>query len=114
MAEYERKRLRDPITDQPEQTSDAENYVINLDHEQVKSKVQCFNGCSKNKTCTLCKIESIVLSDHNQFAVFFCAVNLRLNIVGYLRTVPSNWLFFETAQSFVEIASIFFKPSFVH
>ena len=38
MADYQVKVAGDPVVQQPTQTSDAENYVLNLDHEEVKSK----------------------------------------------------------------------------
>jgi hypothetical protein len=38
MADYQVKVVGDTVVDQPTQTSDAENYVLNLDHEDVKSK----------------------------------------------------------------------------
>lgn len=38
MAEYQVKVAGDVVVNQPTQTSDAENYVLNLDHEEVKSK----------------------------------------------------------------------------
>ena len=38
MADYHVKVAGEVVVDQPTQTSEAENYVLNLDHEQVKSK----------------------------------------------------------------------------
>lgn len=39
MADYQVKVAGgDAVVQQPTQTSDAENYVLNLDHEEVKSK----------------------------------------------------------------------------
>ena len=38
MADYQVKVAGDAVVQQPTQTSDAENYVLNLDHEDVKSK----------------------------------------------------------------------------
>ena len=38
MAEYQVKIAGDAVVEQPTLVSDAENYVLNLDHEDVKSK----------------------------------------------------------------------------
>lgn len=37
MDEYQVKKAGDPVVNQPSQTTDAENYVLNLDHEDVKT-----------------------------------------------------------------------------
>ena len=38
MAEYKVKKADEVVTSQPDGVSEAENYVISLDHENVKSK----------------------------------------------------------------------------